>query len=278
MIRTSLEYVKERYYLRQATWRRLEELLPGPLYRTLRVSLTPWDAEATLRFLLDPGLPIRRRQRVDWIRRFRAISAAVDCPHEEGEILAFVSALLRLPPELPGCIVEAGCYKGGSAAKFSIVAEHLGRELVLFDSFQGLPPVEEGHERSVFGRKVRFAAGDWCGTRPEVEATLQRFGEAGVCRLVEGWFDDTMPGFQDDVAALYIDVDYATSTRTCLQHLYPLVGQGGLVFAQDGHLPLVLEVYEDRAFWMEHFGEAPPVVQGMRRRTLIHFRKGTGGR
>ncbi len=41
-----------------------------------------------------------------------------------------------------------------------------------------------------------------------------------------------LPTFKEKVAAVYIDVDLASSTRTCLNHLYPLLERGGVCFSQ----------------------------------------------
>ena len=277
MLTAAMDFVKERFYLRRSTWARLQANLPAPVYRAARTAATPWDGVATLRFLTRRDLPLPPSERLSWVRRFRAISAAVDSPHEEGELLQYTAALLRMPADLPGCLVEAGCYKGGSAAKISIVARHLGRELVLFDSFEGLPAVEENHRTSVFGRAVAFKQGDWCGTLDEVKRNITSHGEPSACRFVQGWFEDTMPAFDKPIAAMYVDVDLASSTRTCLRHLYPLTSPGGLVYAQDGHLPLVLEVYEDAVFWADVLGQPPPRIEGLRKRTLIHFTKPPAG-
>ena len=54
-----------------------------------------------------------------------------------------VLAEMMLSMKTPGAIVECGCYAGGSSAKLSIVASLLGRQLVIFDSFEGLPAVDD---------------------------------------------------------------------------------------------------------------------------------------
>ena len=47
--------------------------------------------------------------------------------------------LLEIPPEVEGVVVECGCYLGGSTANLSLVCEIVGRELMVYDSFEGLP-------------------------------------------------------------------------------------------------------------------------------------------
>lgn len=49
----------------------------------------------------------------------------------------------------------------------------------------------------------------------------------GTGRFIKGWFEDTMPVFNERIIAAYIDVDLASSTKTCLKYLYPLLVPGG---------------------------------------------------
>ena len=39
-------------------------------------------------------------------------------------------------------MVECGCFLGGSTANLSLVCDIVGRELIVYDSFEGLPPPE----------------------------------------------------------------------------------------------------------------------------------------
>lgn len=178
----------------------------------------------------------------------------------------------RPPPScfvLPGCIVEAGAYKGGSASKLSLAARLAGRRLYVFDSFSGLPIHDEPHSKSIFGGQIAFPAGAWRGTIDEVRATIDRYGVSEVCELVPGWFDDTLPGFTEPVAVAYIDVDLATSTRICLAYLYPLLIRDGVLFSQDGHVPLVVD--EIRAF----AARTGARVVGLGERKLVELRRTT---
>ena len=209
---------------------------------------------------------------------FLAIRNGVECPHNESHTLSFVNEMFRmaaLHENREGVFVEAGCFKGGSTAKFSLVANHLNRRLVICDSFQGLPDNEEKHDRSLFGYSIRdwFGKGAFCGAREEVEHNISRFGVAEVCEYREGWFDDTLPSFDQPVLAAYIDVDLASSTRTCLKYLYPLLVPGGVLISQDGDFPLVVEVFKDKHFWEEEIGVPVPNVEGMGTQKILRVVK-----
>jgi len=145
----------------------------------------------------------------------------------------------------PGVVVEAGCFKGGSTAKFSLIAEIADRDLMVFDSFQGIPENTEPHEKDLSGNPANFKAGSYAGSIDEVKANVARYGRINRCKFVPGWFEETMPHFKEPIAAAYLDVDLASSTATCLRYIYPLVVPGGFLASQDGHLPLVLDVLRE---------------------------------
>jgi O-methyltransferase len=227
------------------------------------------DLKSLIGFALDSSVRSRAgrldtiwgRARLAW--RLQAISKHVDCPHSQGEVLSCIRAIIGLDASVSGCIVEAGCYKGGSTAKFSLAAAAAGRELVAFDSFAGIPAHDEDHGINIFGKPVSFAEGEYRGSLEEVRENIDRFGTLPTCRFVPGWFEDTMVGFDQAIAVAYLDVDLAASTRTCLRYLYPRLRVGGTLFSQDGHLPRVLEVFDDDRFWRTEVGCARPQVLGL---------------
>jgi O-methyltransferase len=231
------------------------------------------DLRAAASFMADSltQTPVPERWRL--VRRSYAISDRLEAPHAEAEVFAFMRAILSLPRSAEGVVVEAGCFKGASTAKFSLAAALAGRELVVFDSFQGIPAHDEPHDRDIFGRGAGFAPGDYRGELEEVRHNVTAWGDVSRCRFVPGWFEDTLPRFNEPILAAYLDVDLASSTRTCLKHLYPLIAPGGVLFSQDGHLPLVLEVFRDHAFWEHELGVQRPRVDGLGVSKLVRIVK-----
>ena len=173
-----------------------------------------------------------------------------------------------------GTIVEAGCFKGGSTAKLSLVASILGKQLFAFDSFAGLPENTESHEASILGHSIEgwFDEGNFRGTLDEVQSNIRTYGDIAACTFVRGWFEDTMPLFDSPIAAAYLDVNSASSTRTCLKYLYPLLSPGGVLVSQDGDFPLVIDVFSDTSFWEEELGVDMPNVGGLARRNSSRSR------
>ena len=217
-------------------------------------------------------------QRAHLITRFREIHRALKCPHNESHILTYVIEMLRYSqnhPEGKGVFVEAGCFLGGSTAKLSVVAKMLNRQLVVFDSFEGIPENEEDHQKSIFGYSIKnwFGKGAFCGPLEEVKRNVENHGEIDVCDFVKGWFEDSLPGIDLDIAGAYIDVDLASSTKTCIKYLYPRLLPGGFLVSQDGDFPLVIEVFDDDGFWEEEVGIRKPTIHGLNTRKMLKVYK-----
>ena len=58
--------------------------------------------------------------------------------------LVMAAKLLEIPSTTEGVVVECGSYLGGTTANLSIVCDIVGRDLIVYDSFEGLPPPRPG--------------------------------------------------------------------------------------------------------------------------------------
>lgn len=171
--------------------------------------------------------------------------------------------------KVPGVIVEAGAYYGGSTAKLSLVAKLCGRDLRVFDSFEGMPENSEVHGKSIFGREHRFPKGSHAVSLTEVTRNVGKYGDLSRCRFYKGWFNETMPNFKEPVAAACINVDLVQSTKDCLKYLYPLVQAGGVVLSGDGHFPWIIGLLGDGSFWEHEVGFKKPKMEGLGRSKLV---------
>ena len=205
-------------------------------------------------------------------RAFRRIHRTIVASHTHEELIEIVSAILSLPPGVEGALVEAGCFKGASAAKLSLVARLTGRPLILCDSFAGIPDNAESHGQTTDGVQADFRAGQYRGGLDEVHDAIGRYGDLEPCRFVKGWFEDTLPTLSGPIAVAFIDVDLAASTRTCVRELYPRLSPGGMLFSHDGHLPLCIEALRDPQLWAST-GQPLPVIDGLGTRKLVRITK-----
>ena len=178
--------------------------------------------------------------------------------------LLLATEILNVPPSVKGVIVECGCFKGGSTVNLSLVAAACGRELHVFDSFAGLPdphPGDSGHLLMVDGEVQTYAAGAYAGSLQEVMTNIERFGAREVCTFHKGYFEDTLPGFDQPIVFAWIDVDLASSEKTCLQYLWPLLIDGGYLFTDEAPHLEIATLFYDRQWWSDVLGtEAPGLV------------------
>ncbi len=244
---------------------KIKRHLPWPvLYTYRKIYYFPEDFVAAVRFLFG-RLETKTTLRERWctVKSFYAISYRVDCPHTEHELLSIARMILDLGPGVPGAIVEAGAFHGGSTAKLSLVAALAQRDLLVFDSFEGMPENNEAHGRSIFGREHHFPKGSHAVGLEEVEANVAKYGVISRCRFFPGWFKDTLSPLRGKVAVLCINADLAESTRDCVKYVYPRVSRGGLILSQDGHFPWIIKLLEDENFWKRETGAGKPLMCGL---------------
>src|SRR3989344_5172375 len=146
----------------------------------MRFSIKEYISEiyrsAVLENQIRASLPPAKKQNL--FKRFNNVRANVECPNTRSHVYSFVKEILTLPKEVKGCVVEAGCFKGGSTAQFSICAKMVELPLYVFDSFQGLPRNDEPHEKSILGHSIKgwFEEGKFCGTLNEVQQNIAQYG------------------------------------------------------------------------------------------------------
>src|SRR5207342_2211689 len=58
--------------------------------------------------------------------------------------LVMAAKLLEVPPKVEGVVVECGSWLGGTTTNLSVICEAVGRDLIVYDSFEGLPAQRPG--------------------------------------------------------------------------------------------------------------------------------------
>ncbi len=151
---------------------------------------------------------------------------------------------------LPGEIAELGCFKGGSTARLSLVCADVGKRLLVFDSFEGLPEPGTGDAEHKIQRPRTFKQGEYAGTLEEVRENVRRNGELGVCEFVPGWLAETLAGaLTVPVSVAFVDVDLVASTRDAIEGVWPWVVPGGIVFVHDATDPKLAALLSDQDWW-----------------------------
>jgi O-methyltransferase len=190
----------------------------------------------------DPGLLTDAEMQAVWPR----IQGLTMVP-QPAVRFALEETLGLIRAQVPGVLVECGVWRGGCSLGMLLVQRlklgRVERPVYLLDSFQGLPPVtsrdgplalrwQQGGDPSNYLDNCRCS-------KEEVQRTLEamQFGTEEY-RIVEGWFEDTLPGLREtlqgrSIALLRLDGDWYDSTRSCLDQLMPLVSEGGVVIVDD---------------------------------------------
>lgn len=181
------------------------------------------------------------------------------------EHLVMATKILNLPADVDGSIVECGCYKGGSTANLSLVAGLCGRRLDVFDSFEGMPEptsVDEAHTLVASEQVHTYEEGSWRATLEEARANVSRYGDGSVCRFHVGYFGETLPEFDRECAAVFLDVGLRDSAETCLENLWPLLNDGCHLFTHEAKHMEIASLFFDTDWWRTALDRKPPGLVG----------------
>jgi len=177
------------------------------------------------------------------------------------EQLAIASAVLKL--KSPGAVVECGTYQGASAVGLSVACAITSRKLYICDSFRGLPEpatTDQNHAIMRDSQIANYEKGSWLGSLEVVRGNIQKYGDLSACSFIEGYFDRTLPQFDEQVALAFCDVDLVESLKTCLQYLWPLIADGGLFFTHEAHHYEIASLFYDRQWWSAIGFQAPGLI------------------
>jgi O-methyltransferase len=171
--------------------------------------------------------------------------------------LAMALKLLETPPDVKGCVVECGTWKGGSAANLSLICKIVGRRLLIYDSFEGLPQADPRDNEAKGYKK-----GDYCGTLDEVKLNISRYGAIECCEFVRGWFQETLPHIDHPVLLAFLDVDFEASLHTCVLFLWGHLVPHGCIFIDECIGLSYCALFFSETWWRKRFNCNPPGLIG----------------
>jgi O-methyltransferase len=146
---------------------------------------------------------------------------------------------------IPGDVVECGVWRGGAMQAVARAFHSVGdtsRDLHLFDTFEGMPSPTEQDVRhdgvpaaNLLARASRHRA-IWAVA--SLEDAQEGFTHvpypAEKIRYVKGRVEETIPEqAPEHISILRLDTDWYESTRHELEHLYPRLVSGGVLFIDD---------------------------------------------
>jgi O-methyltransferase len=191
--------------------------------------------------------------RTDRIRRFhdeeaRATMHAVRdwTMTSRSKVFALIVAVRYLVDQrVPGAMVESGVWRGGSmqaVARTLLDRRVSGRELHLFDTFEGMPPPTEEDRRLKGPPASELMASRPCSDNiwaiadlADVRAGMERTGYPDErIHYHPGRVQDTIPAqAPEQIALLRLDTDWYASTKHELAHLYHRLVPGGVLIIDD---------------------------------------------
>ncbi len=143
--------------------------------------------------------------------------------------IAMAAKLLEMPANVEGAVVECGCWKGGTTANLSLICDIVGRDLIVYDSFEGLPAPRAGDNMQP------GVQGEFRGDLDVVRENVERFGAIRRCTFRKGWFSDTLPAHTEPIALCLIDVDLKSSMHDCIVNIWPHLVERGLLVLRRIH-------------------------------------------
>ncbi len=161
-------------------------------------------------------------------------NASLSLTYENARVLAYAFAYAEAE-QIEGDYAEFGVWQGRTfleAWRVGNAAGDTGRNFFAFDSFAGLPDIEDAD------RAGRFVAGEFSFGRRAFEGRLRRAAiPPDRVHIVEGYFDDSLAEPQriplQKVAIAYVDCDLYASTVPVLDYLSTRLVHGAVVMFDD---------------------------------------------
>ena len=181
------------------------------------------------------------------------------------EHLIMATEILKVPKTVPGCVVECGTFKGGSATNLSLVCEMCDRKLEIFDSFEGLPePDEADREHNLLATETMhsYQQGAYRGTLSEVQRNIATYGHIKSCGFTPGYFDRSLPDFRTPCILVFADVDLTHSLETCLTYLWPLLQDSCCFFTHEAQHMEISALFFDQNWWRSQLNCPAPGLIG----------------
>lgn len=168
--------------------------------------------------------------------RIELLSKLIGTPVSEA---LYITAYLSKSTSVPGDVCEFGIAQGATSALLANEIRETGKNLYLFDSFQGLgrPTDKDLLINDIFnlGSMEKYE-----GTMAEpVESVQSRLRDINFdpqrVRLVPGFIEETIdqPGLPTNVCFAYVDFDFYKPIRLTLDFLATRLSVGGTVVVDD---------------------------------------------
>jgi O-methyltransferase len=150
---------------------------------------------------------------------------------DEREIQVILRELkATLVKEVPGDVVEFGCYVGTTSVFLAHQLKSTGRKLYLYDSFEGLPP-KTHEDESPAG--MQFKTGELLATKKQLIRNLKQ-ANVPMPVIKKGWFSHLETrDVPSQIAFAFLDGDYYHSVRDPLMLIWKSLAPGATIIVDD---------------------------------------------
>ena len=149
-------------------------------------------------------------------------------PDRETELLL---AELRKTIDLPGDVVEFGCYEGDTSIMLAgELRESPDKWLYLYDSFEGLP-AKTAEDNSADG--WRFKQGELKASPDTVRHKFKKYALPEPV-ITKAWFNELNDSdLPSQISFALLDGDFYESIKTSLAIVSPRMTKGGIIVVHD---------------------------------------------
>lgn len=157
---------------------------------------------------------------------------------------------------IQGDLVECGVFAGAQCAAMAL-GSGFTRTVHLFDSFAGIPKAGPNDDHTItdligVGNGELESTGISACSEADVRGHMKQWGipEARL-QFHAGWFEESLARedlyslFPEGIAVLRLDGDLYSSTRVCLERLYPRLRLGGYCIIDDGQVTGAMRAVSD---------------------------------
>lgn len=206
---------------------------------------------------IDPSYGLTRSKRVRLVFKMYRNTRRIDVSTSFRAHVAMAAKILEVPASVDGVIVECGCWRGGTTANLSLVADIVGRQLIAYDSFEGLPPPTPGDRWA-----SELATGAFDGALDVVRDNVKRYGAVKRCEFRKGWYNETLSGHTEPIIFLYADVDYQQSLHDVVVNLWSHLIDTGYFFIDEYMRLDYCALFFSEKWWRTYFDRPPPGLMG----------------
>ena len=207
---------------------------------------------------------LNKHSRLKILKNFIRVNNNIESATSLETQITLAKYLLSLPKVKRGVVVECGCFKGASAAALSIICKIIGRKLILYDSFMGLPKTANRVRANFLHLKSKeiYKAEMYKGTLNDVKRNIAVYGDVDVCIFRKGQFHKSLKYHNEKIEFIFLDVDLVESTKICMKHLWNKIVDNSYIFTDDSCDLENAEIWFDNKWWRELFRIKAPGYVG----------------